>query len=90
MFLKQINCGEQYEAANSDGEASGTKAVIKTVPGATLVTLNGRARFSPVQLSSEERRCGGMKRMDDVDPTDAEVLKYSYYSLINLSVAAFP
>lgn len=69
-------------------------------PGATLVTLNGRARFSQVEFSSEERRCGGMKRMDDVDPTDAEVLEekkapligpyYSYYSLINLSVAAFP
>lgn len=69
-------------------------------PGATLVTLNGRARFSQVELPSEERRRGGMKRMDDVDPTDAEVLEekkapligphYSYHSLITLSVAAFP
>lgn len=96
MFLKQINCGEQYEAANSDGEASGTKAVIKTAPGAALVTLNGWARFSQVQFSSEEPRCAGMKRMDKVDPTDAEVRKaesgryHSYYALMNLSAAAFP
>lgn len=75
MFLKQINCGEQYEVANSDGEVSDTKAVIKAASGATLVTLNSWSRLSQVQFfSSEEQRCG-FKTMNKVVPTDAQVIK---------------
>lgn len=33
MFLKQINCSEQYEPATSDSETLDTKAVIKTELG---------------------------------------------------------
>lgn len=76
MFLKQINCGKQYEVANSDGDVSDTKAVIRAAPGATFVTLNGWSHLSQAQFSSEERRCGGMETMNEVILTDAQVVKW--------------